>query len=206
MNYVCNELGCNNATVLQNLYPTKAALNSYCIPTDRDSLPFSFRQGYDMLMRIGQPGAQAVNDFHLQRRAMWTTMAVAVLLNVLYIYLMANYTSVLAMISLVLIEVSMVAGVGSFVYLGFSQRQPGFYVAAGVFALFVLIFNCILCANWTSFKVAVAVIDATADFFVATKRLVIVSLIAVFVTFMTVAYFGGSMMIQVSSNQILPGV
>ena len=205
LNYQCNEPNCDNAIILQNLYPTTAALNSYCFPTDRDSMPFSFRQGYDTLIKMGQPGQQLINDFHLSRRAIWTTMAVAIVLNLIYIYLMANFTSVLALISLVLIEVCMVASVGGFVYLGFSQRNPGFYVGAGIMALFVLIFNCILCANWTNFKVAVAVIDATADFFVATKRLVILSLIFVVVTFTTIAYFGGSMLIQVSSNQIVTG-
>jgi hypothetical protein len=63
---------------------------------------------------------QFINDFHLSRRAIWTTMTVAIVLNLVYIYLMANFTSVLALISLVLIEVSMVASVGGFVYLGFS--------------------------------------------------------------------------------------
>lgn len=120
LNYQCNEPNCDNAIIRQNLYPTTATLNSYCFPTDRNSLPGSFDYGYDLLIKMGQPGQQLINDFHLSRRAIWTTMAVAIVLNLVYIYLMANFTSVLAMISLVLIEVCMVASVGGFVYLGFS--------------------------------------------------------------------------------------
>jgi hypothetical protein len=134
-------------------------------------------------------------------------MAVAVVLNLLYIYLMAKYTSVFGMISLVLIEIGMVYFFGVFVYLAFTEgMNRGVYVFVAVITgLFVVIFNCVLCANWTNFKVAIAVIDATANFFVATKRLVIVSLIFAVFSMLTFAYFGSSLLIQYSGNTIEPG-
>jgi len=51
---------------------------------------------------------------------------------------------------------------------------------------FGLLFNLLMCCFWKKMKIAIAVIDATADFFVATKRIIFVS---IFYFFVSVACF-----------------
>lgn len=194
--YECNELYCKDPYVLRTLYATKLSLDDICMPESRDNLPTGFTTGYDVIMKNSLSNiSEGVHDLQLSKRAIWGAMAVAVVLNLLYIYLMATQTTGLAMISLILIEVSFAAGVASFVWLGFSQKEGTFYAFAFLMGLLALIFNCVLFANWNSFKVAIAVIDATADFFVATKRLVFVSLVSFVFTCLTFAYFGGSLIL-----------
>jgi len=41
--------------------------------------------------------------------------------------------------------------------------------------IFFVIFNCVLFAKWKNVKIAIAVIDATADFFMKTSRINFVS-------------------------------
>jgi len=58
---------------------------------------------------------------------------------------------------------------------GKPQGNPGiFLVVVGI--LFALIFNIILYCKWKQIKIAIAVVDATADFFVATKRINLVGI------------------------------
>ena len=57
--------------------------------------------------------------------------------------------------------------------------------------MFVL-FNLALCCFWKQFKVAIAVVDATADFFAATKRIILVSVLYFFVTLIIIIlWFAG---------------
>lgn len=60
-----------------------------------------------------------------------------------------------------------------------AQDPTPMYGAAALWAVVFLIFNCVLMCYWTQFEIAVAVIDSAADFFAATKRIIIFS----FVTF-----------------------
>lgn len=67
-----------------------------------------------------------------------------------------------------------------------------------------LIFNCLLCCCWKKVKVAIAVIDATADFLVATFRLAFVNFLYAFVFSIYMVIFLASMMAVVSMNDITP--
>lgn len=53
--------------------------------------------------------------------------------------------------------------------------------------LFAVIFDLLLWCYWSMFKQAIAIVDATAHFFVSTKRILFVSF-AVFVLEIVVAY------------------
>jgi len=62
-----------------------------------------------------------------------------------------------------------------------------------------LIFNCMLYCYWEKFKVAIAIIDAAADYYAATKRLIFVSLfyfvlhlVAIGLMYATVLYMLGT--------------
>jgi len=58
---------------------------------------------------------------------------------------------------------------------------------SAVMLLFAVIFDLLLWCYWSMFKQAIAIVDATAHFFISTKRILFVSF-AVFVMEIVVAY------------------
>ena len=72
----------------------------------------------------------------------------------------------------------------------------------GVTLLSWLIFNCLLCCCWKKVKVAIAVIDATADFLVATFRLAFVNFLYAFLYCIYLIVFLASVMAVTSMNKI----
>lgn len=81
-------------------------------------------------------------------------------------------------ISVVGIELCYIAGIAAGFY-GYTQSNPrnaGLLVIPGVLIFFCLIFNCVLFCYREKVKVAIAIIDAAADYYAATKRLIFVSL------------------------------
>jgi len=73
-----------------------------------------------------------------------------------------------------------------------SQRKGTLVVGIVTASLWVL-FNLALCCFWKQVKVAIAVIDATADFMAATKRIVFTPVLYFFVTLIVfIAWFAGA--------------
>lgn len=66
----------------------------------------------------------------------------------------------------------------------------------------LLLFNCLLCCFWKSIKIAIALIDATADFFAATKRIIFVSLVYFVVTIVVFIVWMAGMACITSLNTI----
>jgi hypothetical protein len=100
-------------------------------------------------------------------------------------YMMAFCSTCLAYISVALVELFHIAAIAGCVYMGMNVKgdgnsSTGYYITAGVFALFFLLFNCLLCCFRDKFAIALAVIDSAADFLVATKRLAIIPLLYFF--------------------------
>lgn len=56
-------------------------------------------------------------------------------------------------------------------------------IGGASFVIIGLIFDLLLWCYWSSFKEAIAIVDATADFFVATKRIIFVSISSFFMQF-----------------------
>jgi hypothetical protein len=112
------------------------------------------------------------NQFRVFGHFAWqivVALVLAVGFNIGYIYLLSRQTELMVKISVVGIELCYIAGIGAGLYLG----SPAF---AGCVAFLCLIFNCILCCYKDKIKVAIAIIDAAADYYAATKRLIFVSL------------------------------
>jgi hypothetical protein len=85
----------------------------------------------------------------------------------------------MAFISIATIELVMIAGMGAAAYAGVNGNPTqigGYWATFGVLMVFWLLFNVMLCCCWKKVSLAIAVIDATADFMVATFRLSFVSL------------------------------
>lgn len=65
-------------------------------------------------------------------------------------------------------------------------------------------FNLVLCCQWKNFKVAIAIIDASADFFAATKRIILVSVAYFLLSLVVLGIFGVGAAFIVSLNDITP--
>lgn len=110
----------------------------------------------------------------------------AVILAIFWMYLMSNCARCLAITSVALIMLIFVGG-GAFCIVygitggGNKDATTGLYAGGGGLLFFGLIFSCCLYCNRNSLETAIAIIDASADFFIDTKRIVFVSIFYFFV-------------------------
>lgn len=88
---------------------------------------------------------------------------------------MSRQTELLAKISVIGIEICYVIGIGAGLYLYAVKGYAGGLWMAIIFGVIFLFFNCMLYCYRDKLKVAIAVIDAAADYYAATKRMIIVS-------------------------------
>jgi hypothetical protein len=117
-----------------------------------------------------------LNDLRLSAGPILIGVLIAIVLNILYMYVMSSFTETLCMVAIVVYDLLLAAGIAAGAYmLTMTKLQPvgGFLIVfCGILAL---LFNCMLWCYWTHVKIGIAIVDATADFFVATKRMVLVS-------------------------------
>jgi hypothetical protein len=101
---------------------------------------------------------------------------IAIVLNIIYMYAMSSFTETLCMIGIVVYDLLLAAGIGGGAYLLTKPEFKGLGIwLICVCGFLALLFNCMLFCYWTHVKIGIAVVDATADFLVATKRMVLVS-------------------------------
>lgn len=106
-------------------------------------------------------------------------------------YLMSNCAHVLAYFAIGLIELIHLAAMGGCLYGATKSTEPtGFYYGFGSILITFLIFNLMLWCYWSKLQIAIAVIDSTADFMVATKRIAFVTVFYFFWSFVLVAIWG----------------
>jgi hypothetical protein len=81
-------------------------------------------------------------------------------------------------ISVVGIELCYIAGmgVGVYAYMQSSPKNSGLLILPWYLLFMFIFFNCVLFCYRDKVKVAIAVIDAAADYYAATKRLIFVSI------------------------------
>lgn len=113
----------------------------------------------------------------------------------IYLYIMAYFPTYLAYTAIGLINLVWLSGTASGLYLGLvvgGKDASGGFVMSGVMLLFAVIFDLLLWCYWPLFKQAIAIVDATAHFFISTKRILLVSVVVfvveVFVAFGAIAY------------------
>lgn len=114
----------------------------------------------------------------LARVAIFSSLALALVYTFMYLYLMANCAHVIAYFSIGLVNLILIASIGGNIY-GATQVRggaAGFWIGAGFSLFALLMFNCMLWCYWQKLQVAIAVIDSTADFMVATKRIALVTI------------------------------
>lgn len=188
---------CGNA-----LYGSEDVLY-FCVPTDKEEIADTFKQKYEKLINSEKNG-QFFQDIQKAWKPIVCSFGIGLVYVIIFMYLMAYCAPLISYLSIAVIELALLASMGSLVY-GATQHPNnanGFYIGAAVTALFFLLFNCLMCCYWNKVQVAIAVIDATADFMVATKRLAFVSMFYFFVTILYLMFWGVAALGVVSLNEI----
>ena len=121
----------------------------------------------------------------------------------IYLYLMSNCAHVLAYFAIGLIELIHLAAMGGCIY-GATRTNGGvgFYYAFGGIAISFLIFNLMLWCYWSKLQIAIAVIDSTADFMVATKRISFVTIFYFIWSFILLVIWGFGLIGIISQGKI----
>lgn len=110
--------------------------------------------------------------------ALFGSVAIAIVLNIIYLYLISAYTSTFAYIALGFYELILVAGIVGGAAIALSGNKAAVGVGIGmalIFLVLLLILNCMLWFKWVNFKIGIAIADASADFLASTMRIVLVS-------------------------------
>ena len=144
-------------------------------------------------------------DMRIASTAIYISLALALVYTIIYLYLMSNCAHMLAYVAIGLLELIFLAGIAGAIYAStrvHGSDKNGYFIAAGVTLLAFLIFNCMMWCYWSKLQVAIAVIDATADFMVATKRIAFVTIYYFFVSIIVLLIWGFGLIGVIAMNDI----
>ena len=108
--------------------------------------------------------------------------------SIMWIYAMANCATGIAYVVIGLTEL-MIVGVilaGLTVSQGNEEEKSSGFAIMILGVIMLVVFNVVLYCKWKNIKIAIAVIDATADFFMNTAR---IQLVGAFYFFLSVVWF-----------------
>lgn len=95
-----------------------------------------------------------------------------------FMWMMSACARGLAYFSLILLFLSFFGGAGACFFMSTKHDEKTiFMISGGILAVMGLLFVCCIYCNRNSLETAIAIVDASADFFIATKRIVIVSMV-----------------------------
>jgi hypothetical protein len=139
-------------------------------------------------------------------------MGLAVVYSLAYIYLMSCFGETISWILIGVIQIGLILGSifsfyawknSSLFFESDDTNSPKIAMAAGiVLGLFAAIFLCMLCYGFRSLKIAIDVIDASADFLAKTKRIIIVPIIFFILTILIVFVWFLAVMSVLSVGEI----
>jgi hypothetical protein len=121
----------------------------------------------------------------------WLDIVICLILAMVYalgyMQIMSTYPTAIAYTAIIFMQLIYVVGGGFCFFKGFQETDPdvrnGMFIGGATFVIVGLFFDLMLWCYWSSFKEAIAIVDATADFFVATKRIIFVSIGSFFMQF-----------------------
>lgn len=152
-------------------------------------------------------GNQAVSKFwrdvELSSTAIYISLGLGLVYTMMYLYAMSNFAHIIAYIAIAMLEIIFVAGMGAALY-GTTKVNPAtsMWITFGCILFAFLLFNCLMWCSWSKMKVAIAVIDSAADFMVATKRMVLVTILYFFVSVIFFVIWGIGAVGVVAINDI----
>jgi len=131
----------------------------------------------------------------------WATFLVIIIfgiaLSIGFLWLLANFARCMTYTAIGLVLTLLLGGGAILLIMGLTSKKPdaGGNVGAGIGCIIVGLF--VVLQVWCyrkSLEVAIAVIDATADFFIATKRIIAVGLMYFMITMFVIFCFVASEM------------
>lgn len=202
--------GCHHTTTIKDCtiqqnrgYATKEIIG-YCVPSDLDSVGSTVKNQWDTLL-ANQNVARFWRDIELSSTAIYISLGLGLVYTMIYLYAMSNFAHIIAYIAIVMLEIIFVAGMGACIYGATRVSNPtGMWIGFGVTLACFLLFNCMMWCYWSKMKVAIAVIDATADFMVATKRMAFVTVFYFFVGVLVFIIWGVGFVGVIAMNEIEP--
>jgi hypothetical protein len=160
---------------------------------------------------------------YLSSRAIYTSLGMAVVICLAYIYLMSAFAEVIAWICVALAEIGFIGvTVGGFMYRGYLKKlatqnvdiwdtkmisdnasNQNIAIAVAIFgAIFALCFAACIFCGFSSLKLAIDVIDASADFLATTKRIIFVPVLYFFITIIVISIWASAFLGVLSMNTI----
>lgn len=157
------------------------------------------------------PAGQQLKDLYNASRAIYWSMAMSFVYCLLYIYLMSAFAEYIAWAMVAIVQLGLIAGgifcIGEFLAIksnvsnqegGATETQKSketMFMALGViFSLAACIFLLCIYCGFNQLRIAINVIDASADFLSKTKRIIGVPILYFFVTIIVVISWIGSML------------
>ena len=214
----------NTSTIIGNLYNTVDFMN-YCLPASTDDLPSSFKTGYKLALDSFKTSSigSYFNDMYLASKAIYASILMGLVYSIGYIYLMSAFAECIAWVCIGLTQVGLIAGAITCYMMrqtsidsrsglsttdqassAKSNAQYEGYLLAGCILLGILacaFLTCVIC-GYKSLKIAIDVIDASADFLAGTKRLLFVPLLYFLLTVISFCLWVAAMAYVCSLNDI----
>jgi hypothetical protein len=178
----------------------------YCFPKDLGAINGNQLNGWNAIIdKIRSSNAgQFIMDLHNTATSVYICLGLAFVLSIFYIYMMSFAANCMSKIAILIIELCVIAGIALTFFHAHAEvnGQKGYIIAGIALSCFWLVFNCLLWCYWTQLKVAIAVLDATADFMASTKRMFFVSVFGWVLILVTVLVWAAGVACVVSLNDI----
>jgi hypothetical protein len=199
---------CNSGTITAYRYDTLNILG-LCIPAHSDQLEGPIKNTWDGIKQQLESSSvgSSFEDIKSCKSAIIICIFVSFVYATLYIYAMSIFPTQLAWLAVLVVEFFLVgvAGLSLFASTRAATSQKNGYLIVGIVFLFLLlVFNCLLCCYRTQFKIAIAVVDASADFLAATKRLILTSFLFFIFQVIILAVWVTGMAFIFSTNEVTP--
>lgn len=175
----------------------------HCVPRDLAAFDATLKNEWDKLM-MNQGVATFYKDLEIASTAIYISFGLGLVYTIVYLYLMSNCAHLLAYVAIGLLELLFITGMAGSLYgatKATDSAMPYWIAFASIGAGF-LIFNCMLWCYWSKLQVAIAVIDATADFMVATKRIALVTIYYFFLSVIVIVVWSFGLVGVVAMNEI----
>lgn len=202
---------CQSNSVVSSIYSTHEVLG-YCIPDISDlkkqdpNMYEAWKIAFKQL--TNNPAGRKLQDLYLSSRAIYASMALSLVYCILFIYLMSAFAEYIAWACIGLTQIGLFIGSGVAFQQYFASKsdlsgqtltenqkneQTLMLILGIVFGLFAVIFLILIWCGFNQLRIAINVIDASADFIAKTKRIIAVPVLYFFVTAIMILIWATSM-------------
>ena len=164
------------------MYPTKEEYRN-CIPSNFSKLSDEEIEGVKRIQQNKCFTKYLIEQFFNVAGQTVFCIVTAAFLNIMYLYVMTKAAMVLGIIMIVSLEILFIAIICGFLYVALRSTDEistfAFYCGACIMIMIAMLFNCLLYCYWDELSIAISIVNASAEFYVATKRIIYISLMCV---------------------------